>query len=234
MTSPALPYGLTGRDEARAYFDWIVGLFGDALTGEVLDHGAGTGAITARLLARASRVVALEPEPVLFERLQARFRDEPQVTALQGDMQTYLSQYGRSSLDAVVSSNVLEHLPDDVDCLRQIHRALRPGGALAVYVPARQELFGSLDTSVGHLRRYSRTLLRQRLEQAGFFVQWTRYGNLAGALPWLVTGRVLGRSAIPPSSLGFYDRFVFPASAKLEAMLRLPYGLNVAALARRQ
>lgn len=234
MTSPALPFGLTGRDEASAYFDWIVGLFGDALAGNVLDHGAGTGAITARLVARADRVLALEPEPELCAGLQRRFAGVANVATLQGTIETYLAAHGPGSLDAIVSSNVLEHLADDAACLQQLGLALRPGGALAVYVPARQELFGSLDSAVGHRRRYSRTLLRRRLEQAGFFVQWVRYGNLAGVLPWLATGRVLARPAISAKQLGFYDRFLFPVSARLERFLRLPYGLNVAALARRQ
>jgi hypothetical protein len=115
-----------------------------------------------------------------------------------------------------------------------LHEALRPGGALAVFVPARAELFGSLDTSVGHLRRYTRPLLRQRLEDAGFFVEWLRYGNLAGVVPWLVSGRVLKQRAIGSGSLRFYDRWVFPVAARVEGMLRIPYGLNLAALARRQ
>lgn len=234
MTSPALPYGLQGRDEARAYFDWIVGLFGPALQGDVLDHGAGTGAITARLTARASRVIALEPDAQLLEALVQRFAGAANVEVVPGDIDAYLARFGDRSLDAIVSSNVLEHLADDVGCLRGLRDALRPGGALAVYVPARQELFGTLDSSVGHVRRYSRSLLRSRLEQAGFFVEWLRYGNLAGALPWLVSGRVLARSAIPAAQLGFYDRFVFPFAARLERVLHVPYGLNVAALARRQ
>jgi hypothetical protein len=129
---------------------------------------------------------------------------------------------------------VIEHLIDDVGCLRRLHEALRPGGALAVYVPARRELFGSLDAAVGHRRRYSRSLLQRRLEDAGFFVEWVRYGNLVGVLPWLVTGRLLRRTAIAPASLRLFDRLIFPAAARLEARLRIPYGLNVAALARRQ
>jgi SAM-dependent methyltransferase len=234
VTSPALPYGLSGRDEAQAYFDWIVGLFGDALSGDVLDHGAGTGALSARLVARANRLIALEPEAVLFDGLRRRFAAVANVTPLQGTIETYLTQHGERSLDAIVSSNVLEHVEDDIACLQQLRRALRPGGALAVYVPARQELFGSLDRQVGHQRRYTRAMLRERLQQAGFFVQWARYGNLAGVLPWLISGRVLQRPAIPAKQLGFYDRFVFPVSARLERLLPVPYGLNLAALARRQ
>jgi SAM-dependent methyltransferase len=234
MPSEALPHGLSGRDEQPAYFAWMAGLFAEALAGDVLDHGAGTGILSEQLLARAERVIALEPEAVLFERLCQRFTATPKVTPVQGTIETYLKRYGVRSVDAVVSSNVLEHLADDVGCLRRLHEALRPGGALAVYVPARSELFGALDESVGHLRRYTRHTLRSRLEEAGFFVQWVRYGNLAGVLPWLVSGRLLRRRAIESQSLKLFDRWIVPVSSRLEALLRVPYGLNVAALARRQ
>jgi SAM-dependent methyltransferase len=235
MPSPSDPeYGLASRDELGAYFDWVVGLFGEALAGEVLDHGAGTGILSQRLLARATRVVALEPDATQFERLRQRFATCSQLVAVNGDMESYLEEYGAGSLDAAVSSNVLEHLPDDVACLRQLHQALRPGGALAVFVPARAELFGSLDESVGHRRRYTRSLLQSRLEEAGFFVEWVRYGNLAGVLPWLISGRVLKQSAIQAPSLRVFDRWVLPVASRVEGWLRLPYGLNVAALARRQ
>jgi SAM-dependent methyltransferase len=234
VSSPALPHGLSGRDEARSYFAWIADLFGKALTGDVLDHGAGTGALTERLVARAERVFALEPEPVLSEGLRQRFSAEPRVTVVPGSIEAYLEQYGARSLDAVVSSNVLEHLRDDIGCMQQIYRALRPGGAFAVYVPARAELFGTLDESVGHLRRYSRPELQGKLEQAGFFVQWVRYGNLAGVVPWLVAGKLLERRSIAGSDLRLFDRFVLPLASRAESLLRVPYGLNLAALARRQ
>ena len=234
MAPDTLPHGLAGRDEQQAYFDWIAELFGEALAGSVLDHGAGTGILSERLLARAERVVALEPERVLFDRLCQRFAESSRVTPLHGTLETYLERYGPGRLDAVVSSNVLEHLADDVGCLCQMRAALRPGGALAVYVPARAELRGSLDEAVGHLRRYTRPLLTSRLEQAGFFVEWVRYGNLAGVLPWLISGRVLQQRAIQSQSLRWFDRWIFPATARLEGLLRIPYGLNLAALARRQ
>jgi SAM-dependent methyltransferase len=230
----SLPHGLSGRDELPRYFDRIVESFAAALHGDVLDHGAGTGVLAERLALRATMVVALEPDALLFEQLTRRFSATPNVTPLCGTIETYLSERGPHSLDAVVSSNVLEHLADDVGCLRQIREALRPGGAVAVYVPARAELFGSLDRNVGHLRRYSRTLLRSRLEAAGFSVEWTRYSNLVGVLPWLVSGRLLGKRSIAASSLRSFDRFVLPLGARLEDWLQLPYGLNVAALARRQ
>jgi len=234
VISTALPYGLSSREEAPHYFDWMAALFAEAISGDVLDHGAGTGALTARLLLRARRVVALEPDGVLHGLLCERFQAEPRVEVLRGTIETFLERSGPSTLDAIFSSNVLEHIQDDVDCLELLRTALKKGGALAVYVPARQELFGSLDESVGHVRRYSRSELTRKLSLAGFRVEWAQYRNLAGVLPWLFAGRVLRSRELSSGKLRLFDRFVFPMSQLLEARLPMPYGLNLAVLARRK
>ena len=39
------------------------------------------------------------------------------------------------SLDAIICSHVLEHVPDDALAMRELHRVLRPGGTAIVMVP---------------------------------------------------------------------------------------------------
>jgi 23S rRNA (adenine-N6)-dimethyltransferase len=55
----------------------------------VYDLGAGTGVLTAALAARAGRVVAVERDPELAERLRARFRALPNVVIRHADIETY-------------------------------------------------------------------------------------------------------------------------------------------------
>lgn len=45
------------------------------------------------------------------------------------------------TLDMVISLDYLEHLDDDLGCLREIHRCLRPGGRLLIAVPRTGRLF---------------------------------------------------------------------------------------------
>jgi 2-polyprenyl-3-methyl-5-hydroxy-6-metoxy-1,4-benzoquinol methylase len=56
----------------------------------------------------------------------------------------------------VLCINVLEHTEDDVAALRNAYALLPGGGRVIVFVPADRSLYGSLDRSVGHLRRYER------------------------------------------------------------------------------
>jgi 16S rRNA A1518/A1519 N6-dimethyltransferase RsmA/KsgA/DIM1 with predicted DNA glycosylase/AP lyase activity len=55
----------------------------------VYDLGAGSGVLTAALAARAARVVAVEKDPGLAERLRARFQAQTNVVIRQADIRTY-------------------------------------------------------------------------------------------------------------------------------------------------
>ena len=86
-----------------------------------------------------------------------------------------------ASYDYVICSHVLEHVYDDRRALRELHRIIRPGGAVIVMVPVveawpetfedpgvvdgseRELLFGQAD----HLRMYGRDI-RERITNAGF------------------------------------------------------------------
>ena len=71
------------------------------------------------------------------------------------------------SLDAVVSANLLEHVPDDRQALREIARVLRPGCPAAIVVPAGPGTYDYYDRFLGHVRRYGRRELASKCAGAG-------------------------------------------------------------------
>jgi ubiquinone/menaquinone biosynthesis C-methylase UbiE len=75
-----------------------------------------------------------------------------------------------ATVDAVVSANLLEHVPDDRGALREFHRVLVPGGRAAIVVPAGPSTYDYYDRFLGHERRYARHELAQKAEAAGFRV----------------------------------------------------------------
>jgi SAM-dependent methyltransferase len=233
-----LPYGMHNRDEIVNYFAWQVELFGDFAHGTIIDHGAGTGSLAKALIdARRARgahpdtVVAVEPDPTLVAVLHERFAEEPDARVCAGTLDDYLDEYGPASVDAIVSSNVIEHIADDVACLEEMFELLRPGGTVGLYVPARPELFGSLDRAVGHHRRYTKQELEEKLQRVGFRVVRVKYRNLVSVLPWLVSGRIMKLDRLGDGSVKFFDRYVFPICKRLEDWFPPSYGLNLVAIA---
>jgi ubiquinone/menaquinone biosynthesis C-methylase UbiE len=72
-----------------------------------------------------------------------------------------------ASLDAVLSANLLEHVPDDTAALREIARVLRPGAHVAIVVPAGPRTYDYYDRFLGHERRYGRRELAGKCRTAG-------------------------------------------------------------------
>ncbi len=227
-----LPMGMHNRDEIVNYFAWQAELFAGHARGTIIDHGAGTGGLTSALLAAGlGRVVAVEPDPQLVALLHAKFDHVSDATVSAGTLDDYLGAHGPASADTIVSSNVLEHIADDVACLEAMFELLRPGGAVGLYLPARPELFGSLDRAVGHHRRYTRREITEKLQRAGFRIASVQYRNLVSVIPWLVTGRLMKLDKLGDGSLKLFDKVVFPISRWLEDRVPPRYGLNLVAIA---
>lgn len=224
-----LPMGMHNRDEIQNYFTWQAELFAEHAHGTIIDHGAGTGGLSGAMVkAKLGEVIAVEPDPQLVEILREKFGADHVVA---GTLDDYLDQHGPESVDTIVSSNVIEHIEDDVACLRAMFELLRPGGAVGLYVPARPELYGSLDKAVGHYRRYTKPELEQKLHHAGFHVEQVQYRNLVSVLPWLFTGRVMKLDRLGDGSVKLFDKVVFPVARWIEDRFPPAYGLNLVAIA---
>ena len=82
--------------------------------------------------------------------------------------------------DGVYTSNVLEHINNDVHALKQIRSIMKPQSNLVIYVPAFKCLYSSWDASVGHHRRYDKKEILFKLDAAGFEVTKNFYVDSLG------------------------------------------------------
>lgn len=94
--------------------------------GAVLDLGAGTGKFTQLLLARADRVIAVEPSTAMLDVLRAKL---PSVESLDGGAESIPLE--DQSVDAVTVAQAFHWFDRDAACA-QIHRVLTPGGTLGL------------------------------------------------------------------------------------------------------
>jgi SAM-dependent methyltransferase len=94
------------------------------------------------------------------------------------------------SADAIVSANLLEHVPDDRQSLAEMMRVLRAGGRAAIIVPAGPGTYDYYDRFLGHERRYGHGELAAKAREVGFAVEEDSYlGSLIYPAFWLVKKR---------------------------------------------
>ena len=72
--------------------------------------------------------------------------------------------------DVVGAFDVIEHVDEDDVVLGQMYRALSPGGVLMLTLPQHPFLWSHVDEYSRHKRRYTRTELRAKVEEAHFHV----------------------------------------------------------------
>lgn len=106
------------------------------LKGEWLDCGCADGGYTVAMVdLGAERAVGVD---ALEERIaQAREREQARPAARFLHAPAEALPFTESSFDGVLLNEVLEHVTDEVQTLREIHRVLRPGGHLVVMSPNR-------------------------------------------------------------------------------------------------
>ncbi len=229
MAAPSGSYEFAALESARNYRSALIREFRPHLRGRVLEVGGGVGQFTGLLLGEAAigHLQVVEPEAGFAARLR---QDFPGLDLVEG---TIAAVPAAEAFDALVSVNVLEHIQEDERELAAYREPLATRrGALCLFVPARPEIFGSIDGDFGHQRRYRRPELRDKLRRAGFRVERLDYFNFAGYFAWWWNFRLLRRRAFSPSALRLFDRFLFPAQHALESrLLRPPIGQSLIAVA---
>jgi SAM-dependent methyltransferase len=133
--------------------------------------------------------------------------------------------------NVIYTSNVLEHIEDDVEIILSLYQRLSTRGLLLVYVPAIPFLYSDMDSQIGHYRRYSKKDLVKKIESVGFTVNTCTYHDCCGVLASLLL-KVFGfnRSAGlgNTKTLWIYDRLIFPVSHILDLIgFRFLIGKNL-------
>jgi glycosyltransferase involved in cell wall biosynthesis len=207
------PYGrafLNNLSGTPQYVNWLTQKLRPHLGDTVLEIGAGIGTLTGRLMGRRLRYVAGERDPLYLHALYNRFLRTPSVSVAQldpdqpDDIRKLVGPF-----DTALCINVLEYSDHPEQILAAVRDVVRPGGSVIVLVPQGPGLYGSIDKTLGHKRRYSRQQLRELLESQGLRVVSADSLNKAGTPAWWFFGSVLNRKYINKVTLKLFDKGVW-------------------------
>jgi SAM-dependent methyltransferase len=222
---------LHSLSKAHRFNAWMADRLRPWVGDRVLEIGAGLGNLTSKMIPRAS-YAASDIDPLYLDYLGNRFANYAWIDVLEVDLQKdtdFARIEGR--FDTVLCLNVLEHVADSDRAVRNMHRALSPGGAAIILVPQGQWLYGSLDRVLEHVKRYSRKDLSETCRRAGFEIEKVFSFNRVGVLPWFVNGRIFRRKRFNKLQLKVFDSLVWLWRI-VDRLLPLP-GLSVVCIARK-
>jgi glycosyltransferase involved in cell wall biosynthesis len=222
---------ILGRlNRAPRYSKWMADVIRPYIGESVLEIGAGTGNLAIQLIPRPV-YCASDVNPYYLDRLTKLALNRPYLQVCYTDGEKGETYPQNQRFDTVVCLNVVEHLKDDAAALRNIYNVLTDSGRAIVLVPCGQWLYGTLDTVLGHCRRYSVEQLAQLAESVGFAVEEVLPFNRAGIAAWWLNGRVLRRSSFGIWQIKLLN-LLTPLFRRIDPWLPMP-PLSIIAILRR-
>jgi 2-polyprenyl-3-methyl-5-hydroxy-6-metoxy-1,4-benzoquinol methylase len=204
----------------------------------ILDAGCGSGRTMADL-ARHGEVLGIERDPAAAAAAAARDGFEVRIGRVEQ------LPWEEGCFDLITCLDVIEHVPDDREALRELRRVCRPGGWAIVTVPAYPLLWSRHDEQNHHYRRYTRATLHAAALAAGWQLERiTAFMSLLlapAAIVRLAQRRLASQAAergtdlhVGPSWLnGLLERPLRAEARWLAGGHRLPFGLSLLAVLRK-
>jgi len=125
----------------------------ELVEGDILEIGTGSGYGVEVIAPKATRFISIDKElpatPLQLGNVEYYDMEVPPI------------DFENCSFDSVVSFQVIEHIEEDIDFVREVARVLRPGGKFVVSTPNAPM---SLTRNPWHVREYNADELRNLLE----------------------------------------------------------------------
>jgi len=205
----------------------------------LLDSGCGTGA-NLKEISKFLPVVGIEK---YFEAL--KFCKKRSLDNLLNAELEHLP-FRQETFDIVLAMDILEHVDDDLEALKEISRVSKDGAILIIHVPAFMFLWSDHDLAVDHKRRYTAGELVECLKKANFKVKSINYRLcsffILGILKkYLIKVKKLIKGDSKPQAyrpnVGRFINNILYIIVKMEDrilnFIRLPFGLSILCIAQK-
>ena len=212
-------------DDANFHIKYCLSFIKKYLTGHIAEIGAGCGSFTRNYLNKKIDTLTLtEKDESNVKILENKYQDDQKVTVSKKTIFDLQSKF-----DVILYLHVLEHIEEDRLEIEEASKKLKNNGLLIIMVPAHQEIYGNLDRSVGHYRRYEKDFFEKRfnsLEKIQF-----KYLDSAGYLLYKLNTIFFKKEEIPSKlKIFIWDKIFTPISAILDFILGYKFGKCILAI----
>lgn len=218
---------LESMSQAKFYNKWSLGKFKEFLKGKIIEVGCGIGNFTPTL-SQYGEVVGIDIEKKFVKK-----NSDARIKVGYGDIEKGEYFFRNATFDTAVCINVLEHIQDDKEALKNLYLLLKREGYLILLVPIHDFLYGEIDKNIGHLRRYSPNILKSELKNLGFTIIKSRKLNFLGAIGWFLAGRILKDKQVDESKIKLFN-LIAPLILFLENIMEPPIGTSVLIVAKKE
>ena len=230
-------WGIARRDFIKRLLEG----FGVSRSARLVDVGCSSGPLVADLLKAGFQDVHGVDISELAVGMAHR-RGLPSVRRMEATQ----IDFPDGHFDAVIASDIIEHLRDERVALCEWSRILKPQGKLLIFAPAFELLWSQHDVANRHFRRYTGSRLRKALLDAGFSVKRLAYWN-SGIFP-AVAGLRIAKRLLPRALAKTHDlrennsprfnsaltRMMLLENVVLDKWFDAPLGVSVYAVAEKE
>lgn len=218
--------------EAKNYNKQIADNIFAQLSSSAIEIGAGTGNLTTFFLKKRPLYIT-DGDLGLVENLKSKFQGIEDIFIRAFDVTKKPLGEFNSFFSTVFGINVLEHIKDDEEALKNIHSILIKNGKLVLLVPAKKKAYTKLDKELGHFRRYEKEEIVEKLIRNGYKIEKIYYFNIVGLISWYIRDKVKRKNInLKPYQIRIFDSIV-PFLKVIESKITIPLGISLIVVARK-
>lgn len=226
---------LLAISKADRFNKWMFETVEPYLNGNMLEIGSGIGNISQYFLDDNRQITISDLRENYLDFLQKQFEGYANLGGIHNiDLIDPAFEQKHSALlssfDSIFALNVIEHIEDDGLALINCKKLLKPGGTLLILVPAFMQLYNSLDKELFHFRRYTKSMLENRIMEAGFRVKKSFYFNALGIPAWIWGGLASRQKTISSRQMNIYNQLI-PVARIADRLIFNRMGLSVIVVA---
>ena len=147
----------------------------------------------------------------------------------------------KKKYDLILAADVVEHIKNDKQLIKNFHNFSKKGGYALITVPAFNFLFSNKDVALKHFRRYRKNQLKELLEKY-FEIKKISYFNFFLFIPISIsilflkikkTKFIKFAETTPINFVNFLLKNIFLLEKYFLKFINFPFGISIVALVKK-